>query len=150
MGMVTGLIKKEEVINWADHELLASDKPDHEVIDLSLAGHMPYSQIIGLLNTFQGNPDHKLPVYMVLAHALYRSNNHLLDDVKIIMGIRLIKAEANMDKEIIEGLTIIEEGLKDHTNNRLPIEGLHQILISFLNQYSKYQKEIEEIFNISS
>ena len=58
----TGLIKKEEVINWADHELLASDKPDHEVIDLSLAGHMPYSQIIGLLNTFQGNPDHSLPL----------------------------------------------------------------------------------------
>jgi hypothetical protein len=150
MGMVSGLIEREVVIKWADHELISSDKPDHEVIDLSLAGHLPYSQIIGLLNTFQGNPDHKLPVYMVLAHALVKSKNNILDAVNIILGIRLIKAEANIDKEIIEGLTSLEEALKDHTNGNLPIEELHHKLQLFLNHYSKYQKEIDGVFNTSS
>jgi hypothetical protein len=150
MGMVSGLIEKEEVIKWADHELITSDKPDHEVIDLSLSGHLPYSQIIGLLNTFQGNPDHKLPVYMVLAHALSKSQNNLVNTVNIILGIRLLKAEANIDQEIIEGLTIIEKALKDHTKGNLPIEELHQILLLFLTNYSNYQKEIEGIFNIGS
>jgi hypothetical protein len=147
IGMVTGLIEKEEVINWADRELLSSDKPDHEVIEVALAGRLPYSQIIFLLNTFQGNPDHDVPVKMVLAYALFKTRDNIDKTKEIIQGIRLIKAEYGIDRHIVKGLTALEEGLESVRNGKIKIEELHQNLISFLMEYSDYQEKVNQLFS---
>jgi len=145
IGLVAGLIEKEEVINWADQELLTNDRPDSEVIEVSLAGKLSISQIVGLLNTFNGPPDHDLPIKMVLVHAYSKVQNNINQTREIIQGIRLIEAEPRIDPGIIRGLSELEESLDRHSNSELSIEDLHTDLLQFLSHYAKYKNEVNRV-----
>jgi hypothetical protein len=146
VGVVAGLIEKEKIINWADQELLTNDTPDPEVVEVSLAGGLSYSQIAGLLNTFNGPPDHDLPIKMLLAYALTIVQDNIDQTKKTIQGIRLIKAEPRIDSGIIQGLSKLEEGLDRHLNGELSIENLHADLLQFLSQYAEYNNEVNQVF----
>jgi hypothetical protein len=147
LAMVTGIIEKTDVIRWADDELLASTKPDTEVIELSLSGQLPYSQLIGLLNTFQGNPDHELPVKMLLAYTIPICRNNPERTKAIIQGIRLIKAEAGIEKQIVEGLNKLEMDLQKYQDGQFAQDILHSELMKFLLHYQEFQKEVGKVFN---
>jgi hypothetical protein len=146
IGMVTGLIQKEEVVRWADAELLSGGKPDPEVIEVSLAGRLPYSQIIGLMNTFRGNPDHRLPVNMALAYALSKSRGNPGNAGEIIQGIRLIRAEYGIEGRVSEGLAALENDLERNRTGALSAGELHDRLLEFLAGFATYQKDVDEVF----
>lgn len=147
IGLVAGLITKEEIINWADRELLSTPMPDPEVIEVSLAGKLTCSQIVGLLNTFNSPPDHDLPVRMALAYAFLKVQNEIARTKETIQGIRLIRAETGIEAEILQGLTELDNRLEKQINGGLSLEELHADLLQFLNLFSEYRDDVNQVFN---
>lgn len=147
LGLVNGLILKDMVIKWADNELIRNAKADPEVIDLSLAGRLPYSQLIGLMNTFQGIPNDPLPIQLILAHALTIFESSPEKSESIIMGIRLLKAEAKVTKLLASELTTLEKGLSDYKQSNISFLELQNRLGIFLNTYREYQEITRQIFS---
>lgn len=60
MGLVTGIVEKQALVEWADNEIDRNPVPEHEIVELSLSGNLPHSQIIRLLNSFEGQADYDL------------------------------------------------------------------------------------------
>ena len=53
--LTRGLIDKEEVISWADHEITKMDKPDDYLIELSLIGTKTTNEIFELIYELSDN-----------------------------------------------------------------------------------------------
>lgn len=147
LGLVTCLMEKQEVIQWADEEILSSKKSNNDVIELSLSGQLPYSQLIGLLNTFQGIPNRQSLTQLLLSYA---RNKYLLNPDQsqvIISGLQVLKAENYCDKVLGKQLTMLENHLIRYENSELTSEELQIELENFLNQYSAYQEDVYSILH---
>jgi hypothetical protein len=105
LALVTCLMEKEELIKWADDELLFRNDVNNDIIDLSLSGKLPYSQLIGLLNTFQGIPDHQLPIKLLFAYAISKCSADKEQIQSLISGLQMVKAEAHVEKKTVKEIT---------------------------------------------
>lgn len=138
MGLVTGLVDKQTVIDWADNEILKSPNLDDEIIELSLSSKLPYSQLIRLLSSFQGEPDYDLPLKMLFA----RARKLLVDDFDrgraILMGLRLLKEEEYLPAEISAKLRELAISLDQYKQALLSQEEFTRCLTAFLDPYKEY------------
>ncbi len=145
MGLVTGLIEKQEVIAWADRVILQSEIPDSDIIDLSLAGKLPYSQMVRMLTEFQGPADYHLSVPMLFARAVQILDRQPERTMDLIMGLRLICVEERVPSELKSQLIRLDNCLTLHRQGDLPIEELCGQLSSFLEPYRQYIRLLNQI-----
>lgn len=144
MGLVTGLLPKDAPLAWADGALLRAPTPDYDLIELSLTGGQPYSQIIGLLNRLQGPPDYDLPLKLLLAHAGLLLAGDPAGAVRILGGLRLLMAEEYLPKDIRAQMTGLDADLEGHRCGDLAFETLGAHLAAFLAPYEPYRDLLAE------
>jgi hypothetical protein len=145
MALVAGIVAKGEVIAWADHELLHNPEAGYELIELSLAGSQPYSQIIWLLNSFGGSGGNQTPLKLLFARAglaLAREPDRARE---IIMGLRLINEEEYLPHEIRRALKALEANLERYERGEVTYQELHTGLKAFLEPYRKYRSWLEQV-----
>lgn len=145
LALVSCLMEKEEMIQWADEELLTKNPMNNDVIELSLSGRLPYSQLIGLLNTFQGTADRELPVKLLFAYAISKYSTNIDQIQALISGFQVLKAENYCNKEVKKQLTALENHLACYKKSKLTLEELQNHLELFLNQYIEYQDIVASI-----
>ena len=64
--LTNGLLRKEEVIKWADNIIQHEEQLDYIVIELSVCGHKSVNEIISIINEFVGEPKPIVPGRVVL------------------------------------------------------------------------------------
>lgn len=145
LALVSCLMEKEELIQWADEELLTKNLMNNDVIELSLSGQLPYSQLIGMLNTFQGIADRELPAKLLFSYALSKDSTNINQIQALISGFQVLNAENYCNKEVKKQLTVLENHLARYKKSKLTLEELQNHLDLFLNQYIEYQDIVASI-----
>ena len=145
MGLVTGLLDKRAPVVWADEQIMSSSTPTSEIIELSLSGNRPYSEIIWLLSYFEGKPSDELSLKLLLARAgvLLESDPGRAPD--LIMGLRLLNEEEYLSKEIKNQLTDLKRHLEQHAQASLSFQELVERLTGFLNKYTAYRPQLAQL-----
>lgn len=145
MGLATGLVDKQAVVDWADREIMASRTPGSDVIELSLAGNKSYSQVVWLLGEFEGQPDYGASLGLLLA----RAGTILEQDPgragEIIMGLRLLNAEMYTPQDVKAQLIDLDRDLDQYNQGRLSYAELLERLTSFLAAYSAYRAQLASL-----
>lgn len=132
MALATGLLTPQEMIAWTDRELLKVDLPSEELMDLSLSGRQPYSQLIGLLNHMQSWPKDPTPLGLVFARARTKLQQNPERLCSLLQSLLLINAEAHLPGEIRRGLAMLADSLEHHQQGQLSQEELSSRLMAFL------------------
>ncbi len=145
LALVSCLMEKKEVIHWADEELLTKNPINNDVIELSLSGQLPYSQLIGMFNTFQGIADRELPVKLLFSYALSKDSTNIDQIQAVISGLQVLKAENYCNEEVKKQLKALENHLDCYKKSKLTLDELQYHLGFFLKQYIEYQKIVTSI-----
>jgi hypothetical protein len=144
MGLVTGIVDKHALVEWADHEIACNPRPEHEVIELALTGSQPYSQIIRLLTGFEGKADYSLSLQLVLARAGMLLEQDSGRTIEIIMGLRLLNEEEYFPRDVKLRIAELKDRLSLYRQAMLTLEELTLQLASFLDQYKDYRSMLCE------
>ena len=145
MGLVTGLVTPKELITWADREILASDIPQEEVMELAFSERKSLSQQVYLLNHFQGNASYDPSLKWLFARAwcLLEQDPELA--VKILQGLRLLNAEMYLPDTIRKQITGLDSYLALYKDEQISSKLLHTELIAFLQPYESYLDQVNEL-----
>lgn len=145
MGLVTGVVEIRSVVEWADHEIMQSPIPEDDIIELSLSGRLPYSQIIRILSSFQGEPDYDLPLKLLFARAgiLYEEDPGRA--AQLLMGLRLLNEEEYLPKEIRSQINELQKALDLYQQKILPHQEFAGCLSGFLDRYIDYRSLVFQI-----
>ena len=81
LALAIGLASVEEVIAWADSELLKSDVPDPRMINLSLSHGSPEIDVMSALREFIEG-DAQLPLKMIAGMLWWRVQSGAVSEVK--------------------------------------------------------------------
>ena len=135
LSLATGLIQPAKVIAWADREILGmEDAPPHELIELSLSGSQPLSQIVGRLYDWQSYPGDPVPLEMLLARA-----GILLDNgapcADLARELCLLLAENKLPGDLKRELKQLEAGREKYNREELSDPELGELLAAFLVPY---------------
>ena len=128
LGLVTGLVESAEVIDWADRMLENGYHTDERLVELSLSGRRPPSELIWLLSSFDHELGHELAIGLLLARAgdiLERDPGRALE---IGLGLRLLHEEmvlpAALRKELAALKSLLEQRRPDEGTLSARIEAL--------------------------
>ena len=138
MGLATGLVEIPELIAWADQQILSQPDPPDELFELSLAGRKPHSQLIYMLNAFQGAPDYGRPLDWLLARARQRLDEKPAAAAEIIMSLRLLTAETHLPPAVRYALFRLDERLELADQELCSQAELAQALRQFLEAASSH------------
>ncbi len=139
MGLVTGLVDKQALVRWADCQIVNHSRPRHEIIELSLSGSLPYSQIIRLLTSFEGRADYTVSLPLLFARAGLLLEEEPARTEDIIMGLRLLNEEEYFPKELKSQISDLRSALETHRQAALAFEELVTRLSRFLEGYAAYR-----------
>ena len=142
---MTGLVERQEVIAWADGELLTAERPDNQVIELSLSGRLPHSQLIRLLTSFSGALQDDLPVQLLLAHAdqLLEQDPPRADE--LILGVRLLNAEEFISPHIRGIINQLRDAQARCRQGTLSQAALAAQLAQTLREFRPYRSLLKEL-----
>jgi hypothetical protein len=144
MGLVTGLIDKQTLIAWADDEIMRQPVPKPEIIELSLSMDRPYSEIIWLLNSFEGETDYDLPLKLLFARAGMLLDQDTGRAPQIIKGLRLLCEEHYLDKRLRAQLSELDCDLDMYNHAYMPAQDLVERLSTFLSDYAVYADDVRQ------
>jgi hypothetical protein len=145
MGLVTGLVEKDALIAWADKVLLREPQPDFAIVELSLSGKLPYSQLVYMLNRMQGEADYGSSLNMLLACAEMRLGEHPDEASDLIMGLRLLNAEQCLPAALRGSLEDLDKLLGKYQHTQISYEVLSARLAEFLAPYAEFRDLLEEV-----
>lgn len=139
MGLVTGLVNKQELIDWADQEIVNNPVAEAEIIELSLSGQRPYSEIIWLLSQFEHGSIYQTSINLILARAallLEQTSGRASD---IIVGLRLLIEEEWLPKDLKSQLQALKHQEQQARQGVVIPAVLVDELRKFLAPYRQYQ-----------
>lgn len=143
MGLAAGLVDREALVAWADKEIVVSADPAHEIIELALCGQRPYSEIIWLLNQFQGDPDYDLGLKLLFARAGVLFEQHPERVHEIAHALHLLNEEGFLPREVREQLNALDGDLEQYRQARISRAELGLKVSGFLSLYAAFRPQLE-------
>jgi len=145
IGLVTGLLMKNDVISWADKIIEMQENIEYEIIEISLLERSSKADVALKLSEFKGMPDRHQVINTFLGLCSYYYNNKKLtaDDMCTIL-YHLVSTKIDMaicsDIEqkihyLSDGYYLASEGIYGD------LESICSDLKEFLDQYTIYAKE---------
>lgn len=139
MGLVTGIVDKQSLVDWADSVILHNPSPERAIFELSLSGRRPHSQIIWMLNRFEKGADYALSLKLLLAQAGVSLERDPGRASAIIMGLRLLNEEEYFPKDVGAKITDLRDQLDRYEEGAIPHDELVHRLSEFLGEYAGYR-----------
>jgi hypothetical protein len=139
MGLAIGIVERQAVIAWADRTLLEDPSPSNELIELSLSGHLPYSQLIRLLTSFVPLPDYDLPIKLLLAHAGLSLEREPDRTVDLVISLRLLDAEEYLPGHIRASLADLSLANDQYCQGFLAFPAFFDQVFGFLRPYQSWR-----------
>ncbi|MBN2549293.1 MAG: hypothetical protein JXB15_09055 [Anaerolineales bacterium] len=138
MALATGLLTPQEMIAWTDRELLKVDLPSEELMELSLSGHLPYSQIIKNLYHMQAWSDYGLPLALLFARARTLLTRYPERLSKWVQGLCLLNAEAYLPPDVKNTLSTLIALLEQFEQGFLSQAEVIAEMLDFLEMESDF------------
>ena len=135
MGLVTGLVDKAALIAWTDHQIMQTDSPSNALLELSLSGDRPYSELLWLLHGYERGADYSLSLRLLLAHAGVLLRQDPTRAADIIMGLRLLNEEEYFPKPIKVQLIALRAALDAYQRGEITESELNRHVVDFLQPY---------------
>jgi hypothetical protein len=142
MGLVTGIVDKGALVEWADHVILHSPAFEYEMIELSLSGSRSYSEIVWILGDLEGQAEYGLSLKLLLAHAGLLLEEDPARAGDIIVGLRLLVEEMYFPKDVKSALVDLRNHLEMHHRSMISFEDLLRRLSAFLDPYRAYRSRL--------
>jgi hypothetical protein len=139
MGLVTGIVDKQSLVEWADNEIVRNPEPDRAMFELSLSGSRPHSQTIWLLHEFERGADYSLSLSLLLARAGILLEQDPEQASAIIMGLRLLNEEEYFPKDVRSNIADLRDHLDRYEQASIPFDDLVERLSEFLNKYAHHR-----------
>ncbi len=132
MALVTGLIEPRDVIAWADQQIMEQPAPELEIIELSLANNLPYSQLVWLLNHFLVEPFDIPALGMVFQQAARLLAARPDRSAAIAQGLSLLLAEERLPVVVRAELHALDAARRNQPPD------FHKVLSAFLENASGF------------
>ncbi|MCB9418505.1 MAG: hypothetical protein H6667_01770 [Ardenticatenaceae bacterium] len=145
MGLVTGLVSKQELIDWADREILRHEIVEPDIVELSFCGKRPYSEIIWLLGQFEHGSHYQTSVNLILARADLLQQQAIFPASDIITGLRLLIEEMWLDKATKSQLQMLKDNLEQYKRQAINNDSLSEQLTQFLAPYRAFQPHLASL-----
>lgn len=139
MGLATGLVSKQELIDWTDREILRNEEVEPDIVELSLCGKRPYSEIIWLLGQLEHGSHYATSFNLIIARADQLWQEGTTPTADIIVGLRLLIEELWIEKPTKLQLQALNESLTQYKNQAINHDNLANQLNQFLAPYRPYQ-----------
>ena len=145
LGLVTGIVQKSALVAWADSEIMRCPIPTPEIIELSLSGSRPFSEIIWLLSSFEGMPSSALALKLLLARAglLLEQEPHRASE--LIGGLRLLNEEEFVPKATKARVSVLVRDLALFKQDEINLSELIQGVAGFLDDYKLYRAQLVQL-----
>jgi hypothetical protein len=144
MGLVSGLIDKETLIAWADKEIMCQTVPLPEIMELSLSVNRPVSEILWLLNSFEGDADYDVPLKLLFARAGVLLAQDAQRAPEIVRGLRLLTEEQYFDKTLSVRLNDLDRWRERSDQGDVSGDELLERLSRFLADYVVYADDARQ------
>ena len=138
-GLVSGLLSKEEVIDWADNIITRDEKPDIFFIDLALSSSKSVNDVIYYFNDYLNFETPAIPGRLLLGLLYKQFSNKKLSFEQTVQRLFRLKSEAVFtDKE--EGYIYNIDDSFDCAKHNIhgTLEDVYAKLEKFLNYYKGY------------
>jgi hypothetical protein len=145
LGLATGLVERSAPIAWADRQIMSDRPPTAEILELSLSTRQPYSQLIRLLTIFHPSLDYDIPICLLLARAGLLLESGRQTAVELILGLRLLLAEAHIPALLRGSLVELDQSLQDYRAGQLSQTALADQLAGVLSPYEVYREWLAQI-----
>jgi hypothetical protein len=147
MGLATGLVSKQELIDWADREILRNEEVEPDIVELSFCGKRPYSEIIWLLGQFEHGSHYPTAFNLIMARAdqLWQQDSVSTSDT--IMGLRLLIEELWIEKPTKLQLQALNERLTQYKSQTISHDKLASELGQFLAPYRPYRAQLTPLID---
>lgn len=139
MGLVTGIVDKQSLVEWADNEIIRNPKPERAIFELSLSGTRPHSQTIWLLHEFERGADYSLSLKLLLARAGILLEQDPEQASAIIMGLRLLNEEEYFPKDVRSKIAGLRDHLDMYEQARITFDDLTERLSEFLSKFADFR-----------
>lgn len=115
--------------------------PKPEIIELSLCGKRPYSEIIWPLSQFEHGSHYPTTINLILARAGILAEEAGSQIIDIIMGLRLLIEEEWLAKDVKAQLHTLKN-LEQYQNQAITHDSLAEQLNQFLTPYHVYRPHL--------
>ena len=145
LGLATGLVDRSAPIAWADRQILSDRPPTSEILELSLSGHLPYSQLIRLLTICHPSLDYDLPLFMLLARAGLLLERESRSPAELAYSLSLLLAEAILPELVKATISELDVALQDMRLGEITPQELADRLAQTLAPYEVYREWLWEV-----
>ena len=145
LGLATGLVERTAPIAWADRQIMSDRPPTSEILELSLSGHLPYSQLIRLLTICHPSLDYDLPLFMLLARAGLLLESGERSAAEIAYNLSLLLAEAILPALLKSTISELQAALQDVGAGVISSQALADLLAQALEPYEVYRQWLGEV-----
>jgi len=145
LGLATGLVDRSAPIAWADRQIMSDRPPTSEILELSLSGHLPYSQLIRLLTICHPSLDYDLPLFMLLARAGMLLESGERSAAELAYSLSLLLAEASLPELVKGTISELDESLGEERAGRITPQELAGRLAQVLAPYEVYREWLGEV-----
>ncbi len=139
IGLINGLVDKDEIIKWADSIIQQDEQPDSFIIELSLCCSMNINDVVSIINEFIGESKPVISgrVILGLAYRLYNEKRIVLRKVTSTIDWLTWHGEpTEKEKSLMYGLdeelNCAESGIYG------TIEGVEEEVLLFLEIYKDF------------
>jgi hypothetical protein len=99
LGLHTGIIERQVVVEWADRLVMQEETPDYFLIELSLGGRNNINDFIGLLDEYIGESKPEVSKRVILGCLLHQYRSGQLTLQKAIRAIDWLAMCVDYSKE---------------------------------------------------
>ncbi len=145
LGLATGLVERSAPIAWADRQIMSDRPPTSEILELSLSGHLPYSQLIRLLTLCHPSLDYDLPLFMLLARAGLLLESEQRSPAELAYSLSLLLAESILPALLKGTLSDLEAAWQDQRLGVITSQELADRLAQALAPYEVYREWLGEV-----
>ena len=142
LGLATGIVEPKTLVAWADKEIENNPNFSPEVIELSLSGSLPISEVLWLLNSFIVFTKYERPMQLLFAAAGVFLEREEKTDVEIISSLLLVNAEGYLPENVKEEMATLGNILENYRREQLSPSDLRIRLAEFLNPYSRFRPQL--------
>jgi hypothetical protein len=99
LGLHTGIIERQVVVEWVDRLVMQEETPDYFLIELSLGGRTNIDDFIGLLDEYIGENKPEVSKRVILGCLLHQYRNGQLTLQKAVRAIDWLAMHVDYSEE---------------------------------------------------
>lgn len=142
LGLHTGILERQVVVEWADQLAMQEETPDYFLIELSLSSRNNINDLIGLLDEYIGKNKPDVSKRVILGFLLHRYEAGQITLQKAVRAIDWLATHLDYSAEehsfmagVDDDYSLADEGIRG------TLSEIESFLLRFLSVYQEFHLE---------